>query len=178
IYMLNVLITCLHELGVIDWNFVYINLYLLLALSAVLGIWGFRIREALYESILSFRPAGALLYLALGAVALITVAQFLGNNNDAALKIVRDAIIFSHTGYGIIFLTYIFSNFMVMMAQNLPVYKLLYKPNRMPYFTFQLAGFIATLAFVFYSGWRGYVYQGLAGFYTYIADLYVLQGKV
>lgn len=175
IYMINVFITCLHEIGVIDWQFLYLNLYLLLCTSALLGLWGFKLKEPLYESILPFRPSGAFFFLALGAICLITIGQFLANANDAALKIIRDIIIFSHAGYGLIFLTYIFSNFMVMMAENLPVYKLLYKPNRMPFFTFRLAGLIATLAFVFYSNWHQYVFHGLAGFYNYIADLYILQ---
>ncbi|HEX8041882.1 MAG TPA: hypothetical protein VF490_22200 [Chryseosolibacter sp.] len=175
IYLVNVFITCLHEIGVIDWQFLYLNLYLLLCTSALLGLWGFKLREPLYESILPFRPSGALFYLALGAICMITIGQLLANANDAALKIIRDVIIFSHAGYGLIFLTYIFSNFMVMMAENLPVYKLLYKPNRMPFFTFRLAGLIATLAFVFYSNWHQYVFHGLAGFYNYVADLYILQ---
>lgn len=177
IYLLNVMITCLHELGVVQWQFLYINLYLLLCTSALLGLWGFKLREPLYESIIYFKPIGAFFYVSLGAICFVTIAQFLGNGNDAALKIIRDIIIFSHTGYGIIFLTYIFSNFMVMMSENLPVYKLLYKPNRMPYFTFRLAGLIATLAFVFYSDWRQTVFHGMAGFYNYVADLYVLQGN-
>ncbi len=177
IYLLNVFITCLHEIGVVEWQFLYLNLYLLLCTSALLGLWGFRLREPLYESILAFSPLGAYFYLALGAICLITISQFLGNANDAALKVIRDIIIFSHAGYGLIFLTYIFSNFMVMMAENLPVYKLLYKPNRMPFFTFRLAGLIATLAFVFYSNWHQYVFHGLAGFYNYVADLYILQNN-
>lgn len=177
IYIINVLITCLHELRVIQWEFLYINLYLLLCTSALLGIWGFKRREPLYESILYFRPVGAFFYVALATICFITVSQLLGNANDAALKVVRDIIIFSHTGYGIIFLTYVFSNFMVMMAENLPVHKLLYKPNRMPFFTFRLAGLIAMLAFLFYSDWRQFVYHGLGGFYNYVADLYVLQDR-
>ena len=175
IYLVNIFITCLHEIGVVQWEFLYINLYLLFCTSALLGLWGFKLREPLYEFMLYFRPVGAFFYVAFGAICLITISQLLGNGNDAALKIIRDIIIFSHTGYGIIFMTYIFSNFMVMMAGNLPVHKLLYKPNRMPYFTFRLAGLIAMLAFVFYSEWRQYVYHGVAGFYNYVADLYILQ---
>jgi hypothetical protein len=175
IYLVNVLITCLHEMGVIEWQFLYLNLYLLLSISAVLGIWGFKLREAQYESILLFRPVGGFFFLALGAICLITISQLLGNGNDAALKIIRDVIIFSHAGYGIIFLTYIFSNFMVMMADNHHVYKILYRPNRMPFFTFRLAGLIAMLAFVFYSNWKQYVYHAMAGFYNYVGDLYILQ---
>lgn len=175
IYLANVFITCLHEMNVVQWNFLYINLYLLLTISALLGLWGFKLREPLYASILSFTPMGAFFYVAFGAICMITISQLLGNGNDAALKIMRDIIIYSHTAYGIIFLTYIFSNFMVMMASNLPVYKLLYKPNRMPFFTFRLAGLIAMLAFVFYSDWRQYVYHGMAGLYNYVGDLYILQ---
>lgn len=174
VYFINLLITCLHEIGVIDWNFVYINLYLLLTISALLGVWGFRAREPLYQNIFSFHPFGAYFFLALGAICFATTGQLLGNANDPALKIVRDAIIFSHTGYGLIFMTYIISNFILMLARNLPVYKVLYQPNRMPYFTYRLAGTIAMLAFVFYSGWYNYVYHGMAGFYNATGDLYML----
>lgn len=177
IYMVNVFLACLYEMRVIEWDFIYVNLYLLLTTSATLGLWGFRLREPLYQGILPFKPTGAFFYVALATICFATLGQLLGNANDATLKIIRDIIIFSHTGFGIIFLTYFISNFMVMMADNLPVYKLLYKPNRMPYFTFRLAGIIATLAFLFYSDWRQYVYHGMAGFYNYVADLYVLQGR-
>ncbi|WP_333820719.1 hypothetical protein [Ohtaekwangia sp.] len=177
IYMVNIIITALHEMGAIHWNFIYINIYLLLTLSAVLGIWGYRDREAIYGNILSFYPFGAYLYLALGAICFATTGQLLGNANDPALKIIRDVTIFSHAGFGIIFLTYIFSNFVVMLAQNMPIYKVLYKPNRMPYFTYRFAGLIAVLAFLFVSDWKEYVYNGMAGFYNSAGDLYSLQGN-
>jgi hypothetical protein len=175
-YLVNVIIAALHEIGVIDWNFLYLNVFLLLTISAVLAIWGFKVREPQYENILPFSPFGAFLIISLGSIALITVAQFLGNANDAVLKVVRDVIIFSHAGFGIIFFIYFVSNFMAMMGDGLPVYHLLYKPNRMPYFSFQFAGLIATLAFIFYSNWREYVYHSTAGFYNYVGDLYLEQG--
>ncbi|MFZ6010552.1 MAG: tetratricopeptide repeat protein [Bacteroidota bacterium] len=177
IYLANVLIAALHEIGTINWDFIYINLYLLLSISAVLGIWGFRQRESQYENIISFHPFGFFLFLGLGAICFATTGQLLGNANDASLKIIRDIIIFSHAGFGIIFLTYVISNFVVMMAKNIPVHRLLYRPHRMPYFSYNLAGLIAMLAFIFYSNWREYVYHGLGGFYIYAADLYSLQGN-
>ena len=177
IYMSNVIITCFHEIGVIDWNFVYINPYLLLTISAILGIWGFRQREILYDNIIAYAPFGAYFFIAIGAICFATTGSLLGNSNDASLRIIRDMIIFSHTGYGVIFLTYIFSNFILMMARNLPVYKVLYNPNRMPYFTYRFAGLIAVLGFVFYMGWRDYVFNGTAGFYIYAGDLHTLLGN-
>lgn len=174
IYMANVLITCFHELGVIEWNFIYINLYLLLTVSAILGLWGFRQREFMYQNIFSFDPYGAYFFAGLAIICFATTGQLLNNANDPALQVIRDFIIFSHVGFGIIFLTYLFSNFILMLARNLPVYKVLYNPTRMPYFTFRFAGLIAMLGFVFYSGWRGYVYNGLSGFYNFAGDLHTL----
>ena len=174
IYMTNVIITCFHEIGVIEWNFVYINLYLLLTISAVLGLWGFGQREHMYRNIFPFAPFGSYFFLSLGAICLVTTGYFLDSGNDPAVQIVRDAIIFSHTGFGVIFLTYLFSNFILMLARNLPVHKVLYNPTRMPYFTYRFAGLITMLGFVFYSNWRDYVYQGLSGFYNFAGDLHTL----
>jgi predicted negative regulator of RcsB-dependent stress response len=177
VYLLNVIITALHELEVIHWNFIYINLFLLISMSVVMGIWGFRQREVLYENIFSFEPLGAYFYVGLASICFITIAQLQGTSNDPAIKIIRDIIIFSHAAYGVIFILYVISNFILMLAQNMPVHKVLYKPTRMPYFTFRLAGLIATLGFVFYSGWHQYVYNSIAGFYNNIGDLYELLDK-
>jgi len=177
IYMSNVIITCFHEIGIIDWNFLYINPYLLLTISAILGIWGFRQREMLYDNIVSYAPFGGYFFLAIGAICFATTGSLLGNANDPGLRIIRDLILFSHTGYGIIFLTYIFSNFILMMARNLPVYKVLYNPNRMPYFTYRFAGVIAVLGFVFYMNWHDYVFNGTAAFYNYAGDMHTLLGN-
>lgn len=177
IYLLNLFITALHEMGTIEWNFIYINLYLLLTLSALAGIWGFRAREPLYGDAFPFQPFGAYLFLAMGIICFATTGQLLGNANDPALRIVRHAVIYSHTGYGLIFLTYVVSNFILMMARNIAVYPVLYKPNRMPYFTYRFAGTIATLAFIFLSGWQSYIYDGMAGFYNTAGDMYTLMGN-
>jgi len=175
IYLVNVIITALHEMGVVNWDFLYINIFLLLTISAVLGIWAYKIREPQYENLFPFYPFGAFFIITMAIVCFITISQLLGNANDAALKVIRDITIFSHAGFGIVFFIYFVSNFMAMMAERHRVYELLYKPNRMPYFTFRFAGLIATLAFVFYSHWREYIYHATAGFYNYIGDLHLLQ---
>ncbi len=172
VYLINLWLLYFNEAGITQWNFLYINVYLLFSISVLLGIWGFKNREVLYENIAPFYPFGSYFYLAMACIALFTTAHLLGNHNDPALKIIRDIIIFSHIGYGIIFLTYVFSNFIIMLAQNYPVHKILYQPNRMPYFTFRLAGFIATLAFVFYMDYKEYLYHSFSGFYNNLGDLY------
>lgn len=171
IYLINLVLAALHAIQIIEWDFVYVNAYLLLIVSAILGVWGFRDRESLYGSILPFHPSGALLYLSLALICFGAVTQFLGNMNDAALGILEDIILFAHTGYGLLFVLYVLSNFIDLMGNNISIGKVLYKPTRMPYLSYQLAGLIATLGFVFYAGWREYTYDGMGGFYNQLGDV-------
>jgi len=176
-YLLYVILSCLHAMNVIDWPFLYVNPFLLLTISAILGIWGFRLREIRYENIMTFAPFGAMYIVMLAIICFSFLGQNFANGNDPVIRIFNDFILFTHTGFGIVFFIYFVSNFMPLMAERLQVYNILFKPTRMPYFSYRLAGLIATLAFVFYSNWMEYLYQGLGGFYNYAADLYVAQGN-
>lgn len=177
VYMTNLFLAYLHEANIIHWNFLYINLYLLLTTSVMLSLWGYQQRESLYVNITRFSPFGAYFLIGLGMITFSTIGMLLFNANDPALKVIRDFIIFSHIGFGLMFLLYIISNFILLMTESLNVYKVLYTPNRMPYFTYRLAGLITMLAFVFYSNWREYVFHGSSGFYNSLGDLYNIMEK-
>ncbi len=177
IYMTNLLVAYMHEAGFIHWNFLYINFYLLLTVSAVLSLWGYRHREPLYQNITRFNPFGAYFLISLGIITFSTIGMLLGTANDPALKVIRDLIIFSHISFGVIFLVYILSNFVNMLNDDLNVFKVLYNPNRMPYNTYRFAGFIAMLGFVLYSNWHEYVYHSASGFYNNLGDLYQVIDK-
>jgi Flp pilus assembly protein TadD len=174
IYLGNLFITALYLLRAIQWDFIYINAFLLITLSAVLGIWGFKNRENRYGNILPFYPFGAIFFLAIGAICFATAGQLLANYNDPGIKIFRDLIVYSHFGYGLIFIFYLLSNFGQLMADNRPVYKVMYEPKRMPYFSFRLAGLVATLVFVFFGNWRDVVSHSFAAFYNSAGDLHTL----
>lgn len=171
IYIINLVLTFMHEAGLVDWNFIFVNLYLLLTISGVLAIWGYRKREPLYGNIVPFYPFGAYFIVSLGIIAFTSIGVFMHTYNDAALKIIRDVIIFSHIGFGVIFLLYFTSNFIGMMAAGRNVYNILYNPTGMPYATYRIAGLIATFAFIFYSQWHTYVYYGTAGIFNMMGDV-------
>lgn len=171
IYIINLVFAYMNEVGLIEWNFVFINLYLLFTVSGILAIWGFRKRELLYGNIIPFAPFGAYFIVALGIISFTSTALFLHTYNDAVLKIIRDVIIFSHIGFSVIFLLYFTSNFIGMMAAGKNVSKVLYNPTSMPYATFRIAGLIATFAFIFYSQWHTYVYYGTAGIFNMMGDV-------
>lgn len=172
VYFLNLLITALHEVGAVQWDFIYLNAYLLLTMASIIGIWGYKDREALYGNIFPFYPLGAFFYLALGAICLVTTAQLIANDNDPAIRVVRHTIIYSHTGYGLIFMVYVIANFIQTLGDNRSIQQILYQPQRMPYFTYRLAGTIAMLAFFFVSFWQGYVWNATSAFYNISGDLH------
>lgn len=171
IYLVNLVLAYMNEAGFIEWDFVFINLYLLFTVSAILAIWGYKKRDQMFDNIISYYPFGAYFIAGLAVIAFTTTAVMLHNYNDAALRIIRDVIIFSHIGFGVIFILYFTSNFIGMMAANKNVYKVLYSPVSMPYATYRIAGLIATLAFVFYSQWHTYVYYATAGIFNSMADV-------
>jgi hypothetical protein len=174
IYFVNVLLTLAYELKLVTFDFIYLNVFLILTVSAILGIWGFKNRENVYGNIFAFYPLGGFLFLTLAAMCFATIGHQLGNANDAGVFVIRHLILFAHAGYGFIFILYLLANFGQMLADNAPVYKVLYQPTRMPYFTFGLAGFISTLALVIYANWRTYVYNTIGAFYNTAGDFYTL----
>jgi hypothetical protein len=172
IYMVNLFLAYANKINLIEWDYLAVNFFLLLTISGILGIWGFRQRQAQYQGIIEADPFGVYLYVSLACICFASIAWFLSSANDPALDALRDVIIYSHLGYGIIFILYVLSNFMGMLARNIQVYRVLYQPSNMPYFTFRFAGLIATLAFVFYNTWQVPVRNAQAGYYNAMADIY------
>lgn len=178
-YLINLLLAYSIKIGYLSLNIWVIDFFLLFTVSALLGIWGFRQREAQYESILAADPIGIYFILGLALLSFGTIGYFMATANDTVLIVLRDIIIYSHLGYGIIFLLYVIANFGSMLTRNLEVHKVLYKPNTMPYFTFRLMGLICTFAFlVFDTNWRVPFNQIFASYNNSYADLYLAQGNV
>lgn len=172
IYLANLLLAYLHETNVIDWDFVYIDLFLLVVLSALVGMWGFGQRENQYGFLFSYKPVGLWVYLAMALCSFVTMAHLHATANDPGLEVFRDFIIYSHLAYGLIFTVYVIANFIGPLKDNLPIYKVLYKPNSMPYFTYRFAGFIVFLAFVFKSNWEVPFNQSASTYYNGLGDYY------
>lgn len=177
-YLLNLLISYAIEVGYLDWDIWVIDFFILFTASALLGIWGFRQREVQYESILPANPLGIYLIVALACLSFATLGLFFSTANDTVTGVLHDIILYSHLGYGIIFIFYIISNFGAMLSQNLQVYKVLYKPKTMYYATFRIMGLITCFAFlVFDTSYRTVLDQLYASYYNTYGDLYLGQGN-
>lgn len=172
IYLVNLILAYMYEAHIIDWDLIYINLFVLLLISGLTGFWSYKLRETQYSYLFDFNPAGALFYAAMFLCCLTTIAHFYATANDPAIEVFRDIIIYSHLGFGLIFLIYVLANFITPLGQNLPVHRILFSPPRMPYFTFRLAGAITFLAFVFAANIQVPVRQGTAAYYNGLGDMY------
>jgi hypothetical protein len=179
IYIVNLILTYLIRQGYLSWNIFTINLFLLLTISSILSLWGVRNREPLYEDQVASPSFAIYLFLSFLITSFATIGFLFATGSNTMTDGFTDLILFSHLGYGIIFLAYVISNFSPMLLGNLPVHKILYKPSTMPFFTFRIMGLIATYAFLSVtSGWNAYINQAFAAYYNAYADIYYMQADV
>ncbi len=177
IYLVNVFFVYLKNTGVINWDLIYINSFILLLISTLAGIWSFRQQEEVYGNIVPFRPLGAYLYLALAALTFATISYLMATANDPVLETLEDAIIYTHLGFGFLFFLYILVNFYGLLILNKQVHKVIYSPPNFPYATYQIAGFVAVIAFFLKSNMFPF-YQAVAGYYIGLGDVYMVNQEL
>ena len=171
LYLANVLLLFLKKTLVVDWDILYVNAFLLFALSAVLGIWGYRNRSILFNNILPFRPYGAMLYLSFGIITFATVSYSFITGNDPLTEAFEYAIIYSHLCIGASYFVYVLVNFWPLLLQNLAVYKVVYEPKRAPFFIVRGVGVLAAVALFLKSSMFPF-HLGLSGYYNEVGDVY------
>ncbi len=176
LYLLNLLILYLQQLGYIQTNIFYSNGYVILLLSMVSGFWGMRQREVYYKKLFAFRPAGAVLYLVFAILSALSIAYAFATANDSLTIMYRDAIVYTHLAFGFGFFLYLMFNFSTLIRRRLPVYKVVYEPKQFSLFTFFLISFIICSILVVRTQYRAYFYAK-AGYYNYLGDLYRSSGN-
>jgi len=174
LYLANVLLLFLKKLLIIDWDILYLNAFILFAISALLGIWGYRNRSILFNNILPFRPFGAMLYLSFGIITFATVGYSFITGNDPLTECFEYIIIYSHLCIGGVYFIYVIINFWPLFLENLAVYKVVYEPKRTPFFVVRGIGVIISIALFLKSGMFAF-YLGLAGYYNTVGDTYLYE---
>lgn len=176
IYLVTLWMTYLNKIGWTDLGMV-IHPLVILSASAILGIWGIRQREPQYDNIIPANPYGVYFIIGLALMATGLVGYLTGASQDIALLSVNDLILFTHIAYGTVFFLYIASNFLGMLRSNLPVYKVMYKPTLMPYFSYRLGALIFTIALVAYNRWIVPVNHFTSAVFTAYGDVYQYHGE-
>lgn len=174
IYLANLIITYLIREKYLYWNIFTVDSFLLLTLSAIVGLWGVRKREPLYADVVSSFPIVTYLYLGFFITAYATISFCFATHSTTMMEGFDDIILFMHLGYGVIFTAYVAANFGPMLLANVPVHKILYQPSAMPFFTFRTMGLIATFAFLSYSyPLTTYFDRAKATYYNAYGDMYL-----
>lgn len=171
IFLLNTALALLRSTGKLDTGIYTIGSFGLLTLAALLGVWGFRDREPTYSGIFSFYPEGAIFYLLMAISAHLTLAYFFVVGHDALAKSIEDVVLYSQLGFSGMFVIYVLANFIDMLQQRVNMYKVLYQPRRMPYFTYNFASLVVVVALFFIFNQKAY-YRVISGYYAGIGDLY------
>jgi hypothetical protein len=172
VYLINLAIVVLNEIKYLYWELFNIHPFVLLLISALIGVLLYSLREETYKHIYQFYPIGGFIYLMLGSICFFTIGYYLFSANDSIIEVFEDFILYAHLGYGFIFLIYILANFLTPLGRNMQVYRVLYTPDHMPYFTYRFAGSIVVLAFILVSNYKIPIYHAMAAYYNGIGDLH------
>ena len=170
LYLVNLVLIWLKNAKYIDWDVLAISPFLLYLISVTLGVWGFR-RMIQQQDAVSFRDAGAYLYAGLALLTTLTMAYAFATGNDPLVEMFEDVIVYTHLAMGLIFVAYVVINFGPVYQQNLPVYRVLYKPKRLELSLFRIVGFVGVLVLLASGGLITFR-QSVAGYQNGLGDLY------
>jgi hypothetical protein len=176
LYLVNVFLLLMKKLYIFQLDIIYINPFLLLVISSILGIWMFRKRSEMFSVALPFTPAGAYVYLSLAIITLSGAAYAFINGNIGMIEAYERIIVYGHLFIGFVFLVYVLVNFIPLFDKKISVYEIVYQPVRL---TFLAVPAIAiTICVIFFMYQRKYPYHlALSGYYTYAGDVMTYEGQ-
>ena len=175
LYLVNLTLIWLKNTKSIDWDVLAISPFVLYLVSVTLGVWGFR-RLIQQQDTVSFRDGGAFLYAGFSLLATLTMAYAFVTANDPLVEMFEDVIVYTHLAMGLVFVVYVVINFWPIYQQNLPVYRILYKPKRLELSLFRIVGVVG-VAVLLASGGLITFRQGVAGYYNGLGDYYVASNE-
>ena len=169
LYLVTLVLYYLDISGNIDFDLAFFNAFLLLSLSIFLGL------RALPFRFLSFgydiSPATTrMLYCAFSLIPLSFIGFAFASGNDMYIEAMESIILFTHIGMGAFFFIYIFINFLDPAFYNRPVYKIVYQPIRMSFFTAVFMGSLVSIG-IFYFAHMLPMNQAFAGNFAQIAQI-------
>ena len=170
VYLVNLLLLYLYNVRTIDWKLLYFSPFLLLVVSVVLGLWGFRRRAILLESWLDFPTAGGLAYLGVAIAGLATAGYAFATANDPLTEALEDAVVYTHLVMGALYVLYVVVNFGQLLNRGFDAWKVVYKPIHWPLHIYRIAAAIGIFMLLSANSYFP-AYQAVAGYYNGLGDL-------
>ncbi|HSZ24192.1 MAG TPA: hypothetical protein VK766_00655, partial [Cytophagaceae bacterium] len=176
LYLLNVLLLLLKKLYILELDIVYINPFLLLSISTILGIWMFKKRSEMFSSVLPFAPAGAYVYLSLALITFSGIAYAFINGNIGIIEAYERIIVYGHLFLGVVFFVYVLVNFIFLFDKKISIYEIVYQPLRMTFLAVPAIAITISIFFFLYQ--KKFPYNlAMSGYYTYAGDVMSYEGQ-
>lgn len=148
LYLGSLITYYLKDIGVLSFSLIFLNPYVLLSISAVIGLWAFQNRSKLSGKFISFQDSGFLIYLSGGIITMSFSIFLFASSNELLEELFRTFIFYAHLAFGISFSIYSIQNFIEPMLKNIRFKERIYDPNSMAYWTvFMSAAVILTYGF-------------------------------
>lgn len=176
LYLLNLCFLILKRMDLTSWNIFYLSPFALFIISAIVGIWVYRERLHQNGAFIKFYPHGAFLYLSLALMSATTIGFGFFTGNDPVTDMYEYMIIFIYLSFGVIFLLYVLLNFGDLFSTNAAIYKVAFRPRRVPHFIMTGIGLVMVLGLFLFTNKYPY-FLAVSGYYNLNGDIYSYQGK-
>lgn len=175
LYLANLFIVYFKPAFLADLNLVFLQPFIVLAISGLVGIWMFSEKKEV-SAVIPFQPLGAILFLALGIITFSTIALGYITANDALITTLENAALYIQIGMGLAIFVYVLINFWSKYKKQEEVYKQFYIPYQVPFFVARSVGWV--IAFYFFFSSNMFIYKsGLAAYYNHVGDIYLYTGQ-
>lgn len=154
-----------------DLDIVLLQPFAVLAISALIGIWMFEMKEDV-KRIIPFKPLGAYLYLSFAIITFSTISFGYATANDALITTLERTALYIQIGMGLPIFIYVLTNFWKSYKKQEQVYKKFYTTYQIPFFVARSIGWAIIMYFIFST--NRYVYiSAKAAYYNNIGDVYL-----
>ncbi len=171
VYFINLVLSYFYYMRRIDWDLLYFHPLLLFVTSAIIGIFLLKDKCNMMRYAMPFYPLGVSFYAGMLIISFAVLGYAYGVANDSLIDAFEEISLFVHMGFGFMFLAYLLINFYTPMYYNKLIYKIWYKPTRLPYLLAMFAGLLMTVGLVLQGRYYPF-YKSLAGYYTAQADAF------
>lgn len=177
IYLSNLVLLYLRNTGELILDIYYIDVFGIFFFSIILGVWGYAYRQELTAKWLPFAPLGAITYIALALICLLTLGFTWLSDNSSWKDVFTDGIVYSYIAAGFAFFLMVTLNFAPLMRRNLKVSPEAMALYRGQYFPVNLARFAAVVILfaLFNNNNQMLYYQSIAGYYSTVGDFFYHQ---
>lgn len=147
LYMSNFLLLYLKNAGQLVLDIIYINPFIVQALTTILGFWALEKKTELLsgDDVKTTGVSGT--FVSLASLFGLTCTLAAGLANDLMLEVLEDTICLINFGMGLSFFFYVLINYFQLMGMGLRVHLVLFKPRYMPVFGIPVFGLGAVVLF-------------------------------